>query len=87
LRWLVYLQGDEEPFTEGVSRRDHRCKPAASLRSQYDTVEERTIDENAIVISAPGAIVGTTLDLLNRWRPHKFGRALPVHRPPRPLPT
>ncbi len=61
----VYLQDDEQLFTEGVNLRRHRYKLASSLHSQFDTIGERTNDEHAIARSAPGTTAETTLALLD----------------------
>jgi gluconokinase len=63
---LVDLQGDDEMFTDGVSRLYCRYESASLLQGQFDTIEKRTNDENAGVISSPGTIAKTTLDLLNK---------------------
>jgi carbohydrate kinase (thermoresistant glucokinase family) len=62
---LVYLRGNEAMIMERISRRRHRYMPASLLHSQFETLEEPTADEHAIVVSVHASVAETTRDLLN----------------------
>jgi carbohydrate kinase (thermoresistant glucokinase family) len=63
---LIYLRGDEATIAERISRRRHRYMPVSLLHSQFETLEEPSEDEHAIVVSVHASIAETTLDLLNQ---------------------
>jgi gluconokinase len=66
---FVYLKGSEALIEARVTARDHEYMPASLLRSQFDTLEEPTPDEQVVTIDAGGsadrevAVVIATLNL------------------------
>jgi carbohydrate kinase (thermoresistant glucokinase family) len=63
---LVYLQGDEPLIAGRISQRKHRYMPASLLHSQFETLEEPTEDEHAVVVPLHGSVADTVIDLLHK---------------------
>jgi len=63
---LIYLRAEERLIVDRVSRRKHRYMPASLLHSQFETLQEPTANEHAIVVSADGAVADTVIDLLHK---------------------
>ena len=63
---LIYLQVEERLIVDRVSRRKHRYMPPSLLHSQFETLEEPTADEQAIVVPAGGTVADTVIDLLRK---------------------
>ncbi len=52
---FVYLKGSEALIEARVARRHHEYMPASLLRSQFDTLEEPTPDEQVVIVDAGGS--------------------------------
>jgi carbohydrate kinase (thermoresistant glucokinase family) len=63
---LIYLRAEERLIVDRVSQRKHRYMPASLLHSQFETLQEPTANEHAIVVSADGAVADTVIDLLHK---------------------
>jgi carbohydrate kinase (thermoresistant glucokinase family) len=63
---LVYLRGDEQLIAARISQRQHRYMPASLLHSQFETLEEPTEDEHAIIVPMRGSATDTVIDLLHK---------------------
>src|SRR5579863_150837 len=62
---LIYLHGEENLIADRINKRSHRYMPPALLRSQFETLEEPTPDEHAIVVTVHGSIPDTVTELMN----------------------
>jgi gluconokinase len=66
---FIYLKGSEALIKGRVTTRQHEYMPASLLRSQFDTLEEPTPDEEVVTVDAGGnpdteaAVVIATLNL------------------------
>jgi carbohydrate kinase (thermoresistant glucokinase family) len=63
---LVYLKGDEPLIAGRISQRKHRYMPASLLHSQFETLEEPTEGEHAVVVPLHGSGADTVIDLLHK---------------------
>jgi carbohydrate kinase (thermoresistant glucokinase family) len=63
---LVYLCGDEHLIGERIAQRQHRYMPPTLLRSQFDTLEEPTPDEHAMIVPIGASVQETVADLLEK---------------------
>jgi carbohydrate kinase (thermoresistant glucokinase family) len=63
---LVYLCGDERLIGERIAQRHHRYMPPTLLRSQFETLEEPTPDEHALVVPIGASVQETAIDLLQK---------------------
>jgi gluconokinase len=52
---FVYVRGSEPLIEARVAARHHEYMPASLLRSQFDTLEEPTSDEQAVAVDAGGS--------------------------------
>ena len=52
---FVYVKGSETLIEARVAARHHEFMPASLLRSQFDTLEEPTLDEQAMTVDAGGS--------------------------------
>ena len=52
---FVYVKGLETLIEARVAARHHEYMPASLLRSQFDTLEEPTPDEQAVTVDASGS--------------------------------
>ena len=52
---FVYVKGSETLIEARVAARHHEYMPASLLRSQFDTLEEPTLDEQAMTVDAGGS--------------------------------
>jgi gluconokinase len=52
---FVYVKGSETLIEARVAARHHEYMPASLLRSQFDTLEEPTPDEQAVTVDAGGS--------------------------------
>ena len=52
---FVYVKGTETLIAARVAARHHEYMPASLLRSQFDTLEEPTADEQAVTVDAGGS--------------------------------
>lgn len=62
---LIYLHGEENLIADRINKRSHRYMPPTLLRSQFETLEEPTPDEHAIVVTVHGSIRDTVTELMN----------------------
>jgi gluconokinase len=51
---FIYLKGSEALIKGRVTTRQHEYMPASLLRSQFDTLEEPTPDEEVVTVDAGG---------------------------------
>ena len=63
---LVYLCGDERLIGERIAQRQHRYMPPTLLRSQFETLEEPTPDEHALVVPIGASVHETVAELLQK---------------------
>ena len=61
---LVYLKGDERLIAERIAARKHRYMPASLLSSQFETLEEPSGDEHAVIVPLERTVSETVIDLL-----------------------
>jgi gluconokinase len=52
---FVYLKGSQQLIEARVAARHHEYMPASLLRSQFDTLEEPTPDEQVVTVDADGS--------------------------------
>src|SRR5258707_1171166 len=52
---FIYVKGSEALIEARVAARHHEYMPASLLRSQFDTLEEPTPDEQAVTVDAGGS--------------------------------
>jgi gluconokinase len=52
---FIYVKGSETLIEARVAARHHEYMPASLLRSQFDTLEEPTPDEQAVTVDAGGS--------------------------------
>jgi carbohydrate kinase (thermoresistant glucokinase family) len=63
---LIYLKGDHGLIGDRINQRQHQYMPASLLHSQFETLEEPSEDEHAIVVSVRGSVTETVADLLRK---------------------
>ena len=63
---LVYLKGDEQVIHDRIVLRQHQYMPPSLLRSQLETLEEPTPNEQPIIVTVHGDIGETVLEILQR---------------------
>jgi carbohydrate kinase (thermoresistant glucokinase family) len=63
---LIYLQGDENLIADRISRRQHQYMPASLLNSQFETLEEPSEDERAVIVPVHGSVAETVTTLLRK---------------------
>jgi gluconokinase len=65
---FIYIKGSEALIRGRVTTRQHEYMPASLLRSQFDTLEEPTPDEQVVTVDAggdPGNEVAAIIAALN----------------------
>jgi gluconokinase len=65
---FIYIKGSEALIEARVAARRHEYMPASLLRSQFDTLEEPTPDEQVVTVDAGGSAdteVATVIATLN----------------------
>jgi carbohydrate kinase (thermoresistant glucokinase family) len=63
---LVYLKGQKQEIHERMLKRVHHYMPASLLDSQFETLEEPSVDEHAITVLVHGTIPEIVTDVLSR---------------------